>query len=88
MHCLVAVTGSQRSLPKIISRLKWRLTRRGFRVQSLKDPQQAVSPSSDIILVPCPMQEVDRLAEQIERKWTEQWQDWFAANKRSTKRVA
>ncbi len=83
MVLLVVVAGPARTAVKMADHLKNRLSRRGFCVQSLRNSREMISSCSDIVLVVGSDKESDRLAQSIEQKWTEQWQEWFAANRAS-----
>ena len=74
---VVALTGSTSSITRLSSRLKELLIRRGFRVELLRNRQEDTSPECDITLIPCQEKNLDTLANQIEKSWTQQWLNWY-----------
>ena len=74
---LVAVSRPKRNQSKGMTRLAHRLIRCGFRVQSLRVPEEKISLDSDIVLVPFQINKVHQLADTITQRWTEQWLAWY-----------
>ena len=79
---IVALVGSAQSVPGLLDGLKRRLICRGFQVHLLEAAQREIVGDGDILLVPCRVREVEQLARQLEREWTNQWLGWYAAQKR------
>ncbi len=83
---LIVITRPRSPISKVIARLKDHLVRRGFRVDScLVGKTQKVSVGADIVLLSCRNCQVEQLAEQIEKEWTERWNTWYLVS-RSKKR--
>lgn len=78
---LVAIGSPANRVLGISSRLKERLLRRGFRVQLLRNPREAIAKDSDLVFILCPFKTIDQLAEQIEQGWTKEWMTWYASHK-------
>ena len=79
---IVAIVGSSMILPRVLTRLRGRLIRRGFRVELARTNQRAFGEEKDIILIPASPKKVDHLADKITQEWTEQWTHWYAKQKR------
>ncbi len=80
---VVAVVGSTKEVPRLLTGLTGHLIRRGFRVELVQSDQQTLRGEKDIILISCQPQKVNRLADEITREWTEQWLQWYAKQKRN-----
>ena len=85
MRIVVAITGYGGSAPKTASRLKQKLARRGLWVQLLKREGEKIAPETDVVVLSCPSEDVNGLAERIENEWHEQWNGWFASNRKKQK---
>lgn len=79
---LVAVSGPKRNWSEGMTRLAHRLIRCGFRVQSLRVPEEKISLDSDIVLVPFQTEKILELADTITQKWTEQWLLWYTNHRK------
>ena len=84
---VVAVTGPAKTQAEVTTHLMGRLLRRGFRVRALRTPQEKIFSDGDIVLAPCRVEEVERLAKQLEQGWTETWLAGYASLKRSSRSV-
>lgn len=87
MRIVVAIAGPGGFAPKTASRLKQKLVQRRLGVQLLKRKEEKVSPETDVVLLSCSNEDVNGLAQWIESEWNEQWNGWFALNRKKQKGV-
>ena len=83
---LVVVSGNGPMTSKVSTQLMRRLCHRGLRVRILRTPLERLTLDGDIVVVPCRLKEVGKLAEQLEQEWTETWLAWYSTHNHSPKK--